>query len=160
MGPTVGWNNLLIVLFWPINYAQMAPGRAESAFGLLDPAGLNWHFGAETDLFNFQCSSHSDGHRMPSVVVHLFLFFHYKISVRFRKIAPSFIFVSSLFHLMLQCNIQQSLSVEKQFFFWINHNNWVQKRLPRDDDCVGPWISSTSTVYLSVQVRDGPLENL
>ena len=117
MGPTVGWNNLLIVLFWPINYAQMAPGRAESAFGLLDPAGLNWHFGAETDLFNFQCSSHSDGHRMPSVVVHLFLFFHYKISVRFRKIPPSFSFVSSLFHLMLQCNIQQSLSVEKQFFF-------------------------------------------
>ena len=151
MGPTVGWNSLLIELFWP----KLCSNGCRKGWIRLWPAGLNWHFRAETDLFNFQCSSHSDGHRMASVVGHLFLFFHYKISVRFRKIPPSFIFVSSLFHLMLQCNIQQSLSVEKQFFFWINHNNWVQKRLPRDDDCVGSWI-----VYLSVQVRDGPLENL
>ena len=33
MGPIVGWNSLLIELFWP-DYAQMAPGRAESDFGL------------------------------------------------------------------------------------------------------------------------------
>ena len=113
MGPTVGWNSLLIELFWP----KLCSNGCRKGWIRLWPAGLNWHFRAETDLFNFQCSSHSDGHRMASVVVHLFLFFHYKISVRFRKIPPSFIFVSSLFHLMLQCNIQQSLSVEKQFFF-------------------------------------------
>ena len=33
MGPTVGWNNLLIE-FFGLNWAQMAPGRAESDFGL------------------------------------------------------------------------------------------------------------------------------
>ena len=31
----------------------MALGRAESDFG---PQGLNGHYGAETDLFNFQCN--------------------------------------------------------------------------------------------------------
>ena len=33
----------------------MAPEGAESDIGTW-PAGLNCHFGAETDLFNFQCS--------------------------------------------------------------------------------------------------------
>ena len=31
MGPSVGWNSLLIELF-SLNYAQMAPGRAGSDF--------------------------------------------------------------------------------------------------------------------------------
>ena len=34
MGPTVGWNSLLIELFG-LNCAQMAAGKAESDFGLL-----------------------------------------------------------------------------------------------------------------------------
>ena len=34
MGPAVGWNSLLIEFFFGLNCAQMAPGRAESHFGL------------------------------------------------------------------------------------------------------------------------------
>ena len=33
MGPTVGWNSVLIS-FSGLNCAQMAPGSAESGFGL------------------------------------------------------------------------------------------------------------------------------
>ena len=41
----------------------MAPEGAESDIGTW-PAGLNCHFGAETDLFNFQCSQVvTHGHR-------------------------------------------------------------------------------------------------
>ena len=49
MGPTVGWNSLLIKLFWP---KLCSNGSRKGWIGLW-PTGLNWHFGAETDLFNF-----------------------------------------------------------------------------------------------------------
>ena len=52
MGPTVGCNSLLIELFWP----RLFWNGSRKAWIRLWPAGLNWHFGAETDLFNFQCS--------------------------------------------------------------------------------------------------------
>ena len=42
----MGWNSLLIELFLGLNYAQMTPEGG---------AGLNRHFGAETDFFNHQC---------------------------------------------------------------------------------------------------------
>ena len=51
MGPTVGWNSLLIELFWP----KLCSNGSRKGWTRLWPAGLNWHFGAETDLFNFQC---------------------------------------------------------------------------------------------------------
>ena len=51
MGPTVGWNSLLIELFWP----KLCSNGSRKGWIRLWPAGLNWHFGAETDLFNFQC---------------------------------------------------------------------------------------------------------
>ena len=50
MGPSVGWNSLLIELFG-LNCAQMAPERAESDFCCRVRIDI---FGAETDL-NFQC---------------------------------------------------------------------------------------------------------
>ena len=47
----------------------MAPEGAESDIGTW-PAGLNCHFGAETDLFNFQCSQVvTHGHRGISPLV-------------------------------------------------------------------------------------------
>ena len=51
MGPTVGWNSLLIELFWP----KLCSNGSKKGWIRLCPAGLNWHFGAETDLFNLQC---------------------------------------------------------------------------------------------------------
>ena len=41
MGPTVGWNSLLIELFWP-RLCSNGSGRAESDFGL---EGLIYTFG-------------------------------------------------------------------------------------------------------------------
>ena len=47
----------------------MAPEGAESDIGTW-PAGLNCHFGAETDLFNFQCTQVvTHGHRGISPLV-------------------------------------------------------------------------------------------
>ena len=51
MGPTVGWNSLLIEPFWP----KLCSNGSKKGWIRLWPAGLNWHFGAETDLFNLQC---------------------------------------------------------------------------------------------------------
>ena len=51
MGPTVGWNSLLIELFWP----KLCSNGSKKGWIRLWPAGLNWPFGAETDLFNLQC---------------------------------------------------------------------------------------------------------
>ena len=53
MGPTVGWNSLLIELFWP----KLCSKGSRKGWIRLWPTGLNWHFHfrAETDLFNFQC---------------------------------------------------------------------------------------------------------
>ena len=51
MGPTVGWNSLLIELFW----LKLCSNGSRKGWIRLCPAELNWHFGAETDLFNFQC---------------------------------------------------------------------------------------------------------
>ena len=52
MGPTVVWNSLLIELSWP----KLCSNGSRKGWIRLWPAGLNWHFGAETDLFNFQCN--------------------------------------------------------------------------------------------------------
>ena len=52
MGPTVGWNSLLIELFWP----KLCSNGSRKGWIRLWPEGLNWRFGAETDLFNFQCN--------------------------------------------------------------------------------------------------------
>ena len=57
MGPTVGWSSLLIEFFWP----KLCSNGFRKGWIRLWPAGLNWHFGAETDLFNFQCCSRSLG---------------------------------------------------------------------------------------------------
>ena len=51
MGPSVGWNSLLIELFWP----KLCSNGSRKGWIRLWPAVLNWHVGAETDLFNFQC---------------------------------------------------------------------------------------------------------
>ena len=53
MCPPVGWNSLLIELFWP----KLCSNGSRKGWIRLWPAGLNWHFGAETDLFNFHSSS-------------------------------------------------------------------------------------------------------
>ena len=53
MGPTVGWNSLLIELFRP----KLCSNGSKKGWIRLWPAGLNWHFGAETDLFHLQCRS-------------------------------------------------------------------------------------------------------
>ena len=50
MGPTVGWNSLLIELSWP----KLCSNGSRKGWIRLWPAGLNWHFRAETDLVNFQ----------------------------------------------------------------------------------------------------------
>ena len=50
MGPTVGWNSLLIELFWP----KLCSNGSRKGWIRLWPAGLNWHFGAKIDLLNFQ----------------------------------------------------------------------------------------------------------
>ena len=53
MCPPVGWNSLLIELFWP----NLCSNGSRKGWIRLWPVGLNWHFGAETDLFNFHSSS-------------------------------------------------------------------------------------------------------
>ena len=68
----IEWNILFIGLFnFGFHCAQMAPGVASDAGVFrgarisslrLWPAGLNWHFGAETDHFNFHC-------RKPTLLV-------------------------------------------------------------------------------------------
>ena len=52
MGPSVGWNSLLIGLFW----LELCSNGFRRGLIRLWPAGLNWHFKAETDL-NFLISS-------------------------------------------------------------------------------------------------------
>ena len=60
MGPSEGWNRPYVIkvgrggCFGLFFCAQKAPGEAESDFG--PQAELIWHFGAETDLFTFQCT--------------------------------------------------------------------------------------------------------
>ena len=51
MGPIVGWNRLLMGLLW----LKLCANGSKRGWIRLRPAGLNWHFGAETDLLNFQC---------------------------------------------------------------------------------------------------------
>ena len=51
MGPRVGWNSLLIELFWP----KLCSNCSRRSWIRLWPAG-NWHFRTEADLFNFQCT--------------------------------------------------------------------------------------------------------
>ena len=51
MGTSVGWNSLLIELFWP----KLCSNGSRRGWIRLWPAGLNLHFGAETDLFNLHC---------------------------------------------------------------------------------------------------------
>ena len=65
MGPSVGWRTLLIVVFWP---KLCSNGSRRGWIGHW-PAGLNWHFGAETDLFNFQCTQIVTHHRGISPLV-------------------------------------------------------------------------------------------
>ena len=43
MGPTVGWNSLLIEPFWP----KFCSNGSRKGWIRLWPAGLNWHFGAK-----------------------------------------------------------------------------------------------------------------
>ena len=45
--PSVGWNTLLIELCWP----KLCSNGSRRGWIRLWPAGLNWHFKAETDLF-------------------------------------------------------------------------------------------------------------
>ena len=47
-------------LFWPRDWNRLRLRSNGSRKGWIRhwPAGLNWHFGAETDLFNFQCIFH------------------------------------------------------------------------------------------------------
>ena len=49
--PGVGWNRLLMGLLW----LKLCSNGSKRAWIRLRSAGLNWHFGAEADLFNFQC---------------------------------------------------------------------------------------------------------
>ena len=53
MGPTVGWNSLLIELFWP----KLCSNGSKKGWIRLWSAGLNWHFGAETDLFIYSVAN-------------------------------------------------------------------------------------------------------
>ena len=46
MDPSVGWNSLLIEPFW----FKTCSSDSKRGWIRLKPAGLNWHFGAETDL--------------------------------------------------------------------------------------------------------------
>ena len=48
---SLGWNSLLMELFWP----QLCSNGSERGWIRLLPAVLNWNFGAATDVFNFQC---------------------------------------------------------------------------------------------------------
>ena len=50
MDPSVGWNSLLMGLFW----IKLCSNDSRRGWIRLWPAGLNLHFRAETDLFNFQ----------------------------------------------------------------------------------------------------------
>ena len=52
MDPSVGWNSLLMGLFW----IKLCSNDSRRGWIRLWPVGLNWHFRAETDLFNFQCT--------------------------------------------------------------------------------------------------------
>ena len=45
MDPSVGWNSLLIEPFW----FKTCSSDSRRGWSRLWPAGLNWHFGAETD---------------------------------------------------------------------------------------------------------------
>ena len=51
MRPSVGWNSLLIEVFWP----KLCSNGSRKGWIRLCPVELNWNFGAGTDLFNFQC---------------------------------------------------------------------------------------------------------
>ena len=48
MGPSVGWNSLLIELFWP----KLCSNGSRKDFSCRVRIDI---FGAETDLLNFQC---------------------------------------------------------------------------------------------------------
>ena len=49
MGPSVGWNNLLMGLFC----LKLCSNSFRRGGMRIWPAELNWHFATETDLFNF-----------------------------------------------------------------------------------------------------------
>ena len=51
MGPSVGGNRLFMGLLW----LKLCSNGSKRGWIRLRPAVLNWHFAAETDLFNFQC---------------------------------------------------------------------------------------------------------
>ena len=51
MGPGVGYNSPMIGLFW----LKLCSNGSRKGLIRLWPAGLNQHFGAETDLFKFEC---------------------------------------------------------------------------------------------------------
>ena len=53
ISPSVGWNRLSIWGCFGLNRVQMAPGKAESDFGL---HGLISALGLKQIFFNFQCS--------------------------------------------------------------------------------------------------------
>jgi len=66
MDPSVDWRTLLIELFWP---KLCSNGSRRGWIGHCS-SGLNWHFGAETDLLNFQCTQVvTHGHRGISPLV-------------------------------------------------------------------------------------------
>ena len=49
MGPSVSWNSLLMGLFC----LKLCSNSFRRGGIRIWPAELNWHFGTETDLFNF-----------------------------------------------------------------------------------------------------------
>ena len=51
MGPSVGWNSLLIELFWP----KLCSHGSRKGWIRLWASELNRHFRTEADLFDFQC---------------------------------------------------------------------------------------------------------
>ena len=53
MNPSLGWNRLLMGLFW----LKLCSNGSKRGWTRVWPAGLNWHFGAETDLCKFQCTT-------------------------------------------------------------------------------------------------------
>ena len=53
MNPSQGWNRLLMGQFW----LKLCSNGSRRGWIRLWPAGLNWHFGAETDLYKFQCTT-------------------------------------------------------------------------------------------------------
>ena len=55
MGPSIGWNSLLMGLFW--FWLKLCSNGCRRSWIALLLAGLNWYFRAETDLSSFSVGS-------------------------------------------------------------------------------------------------------